>query len=429
MTGNPEPLPILVGLSGKRDLRGQESGLRRSIEAAFAQLDSAFPHAPKVLVTGLAEGADMLAAEVAVDQPQWRVMGLLPLGFPEYLTTMTDDAARERLTALLARPHVQYRTLASLDLPALNVRSPEIADCSDSSLHYEQLGLWLAERTAVMLAVLPAGETADRLGGTARVVLHRLSGAPDALGRAVTQLSNELAPHSVLDPPRPQPVWTIDLTGKINHNALPSMIIDPGSAEAIAAPSSPSDLAMLFPLAADIDRYNHYAGTKVNVTWPQATPEATDLISSYRVTLSKVQGKFQSYWKRCIWLLSIAFISAVLLFEVFAKLTSDFVLISATRLHLWAMPGYMLIVTSVMGLYLLAAWRCWQATHEVYRAVNEVLRVQRAWWLAGLTKPADRADHHYLLGADEPLGKVRQLAAAIITWARLFATAPRESFD
>ncbi len=423
MAGQPEPLPILIGLSGKRDLRGREDLLRRTLEATFATLDAEFPHAPKVLVTGLAEGADILASELALLRPFWRVAGLLPFALDDYAATMTDHAARERLRACLEQRRVRHRTLAPLTLPPPAERSKEIAGRSETSLHYEQLALWLTEHCTVLLTVLPADETADRPGGTGRVVLHARDGSPDALGRAVIDVSHELARHPVLDPPRPRPVWRIDLAGEPRNGKLPSAIVSPegGLAE-------PERLAAQFPLAADIDDYNYRARTDPGAGWPASRPEAANLVRSYRTALSGVQGSFQVYWKRCIWVLAAAFVLAVLLLEAFAKLGHDFPFADAIHLREWAMPAYVAILAGAMGLYLVAVRFRWQSTHEDYRAANEVLRVQHMWWQAGLTGPTHRADYYYLLGAEPPLANLRYWAATVVSWARILATPPEENW-
>jgi hypothetical protein len=196
-------------------------------------------------------------------------------------------------------------------------------------------------------------------------------------------------------------------------------------------PAKPADLAALFPLAADIDNYNDRADAVAGTDWPGPAPEATDLLRSYRATLSSAQGTFQTYWKCCIWALSAAFVLAVLLFEAFAKLTADFTFVPTIKLQMWAMPAYAMTVGAAVMVYGTAAWGRWQSIHEDYRAVSEVLRVQRSWWQAGLTRPEDRADHYYLLGllgADASLARVRQGAAAVITWVRLVANPPMENW-
>ena len=122
------------------------------------RLDVAFPDSPKVLITGLAESSDMLAAEVALERPTWLVVGLLPLPIQTYLGTMSNCATRQQFLTLLEHPRVRHRTLAPLMLTEHEVRSPDLAACSQSSLHYEQLGLCLAEHATVLLTILPRGK-------------------------------------------------------------------------------------------------------------------------------------------------------------------------------------------------------------------------------------------------------------------------------
>ena len=54
-----------------------------------------------------------------------------------------------------------------------------------------------------------------------------------------------------------------------------------------------------------------------------------------------------------------------------------------------------------------------QAVAEDYRAVAEILRVQRAWCAAGL---AARVDREHLQGVDQDLAPIRDCAKTIIAW-------------
>ena len=415
-----EPLPILIGLSGKRNLLGHEEPLRLTLEDAFATLDAEFPHAPKVLVTGLAEGADTIASEVALARPTWRVAGLLPMELNTYAATMTDDAARDRLRGLLAHPRVSYRELSPLQQGKIGTAA---TGSSMSSLHYEQLALWLVEHCAVLLVILPADEQSDRPGGTARVARHAREGRPDALGRAVIKASAELSLHPVLEPPRPRPVWRVDLVGELLDGRLASVIVLPEGGTA-----SPRGLAERFVPAEEINRYNRRAGTDARADWPVARPDGAALLALYRTALSTVQGSYQVYWKRCIWGLGAAFVLAVMLLEAFAKLGHGFPFAIAMHLHQWAIPAYVAILTFAVGLHLVASTRGWQSTHEDYRAVSEVLRVQRMWWQAGLTGSIHRADYYYLSGTGPPFANVRSWAAAFVTWVRILGNRPTEDW-
>lgn len=158
-----EPLPILVGLTGKRELRGQEERLRASLDAIYLALETAFPFSPKVLVTGLADGADMLATELVLLRPGWLAYGLLPCPLKQFRDTITDGEGSARLDCLLRHPKLRPHVLAPLNLGSSETRDAAIAPpITDSSLHYEQLGLWLAEHATILIAVRLTDEVADK---------------------------------------------------------------------------------------------------------------------------------------------------------------------------------------------------------------------------------------------------------------------------
>ncbi|MCZ8148166.1 MAG: hypothetical protein O9325_10005 [Roseomonas sp.] len=213
-----EALPILVGVTGKRDLAGRDEAVRRALTALFDALERAFPASPKVLVTGLAEGSDMLATEVALARPHWRVAGLLAFAEPDFIARFTGgDAARATFTRVTAHPRLRKITLAPLadSQPA----GPSRGDS------YEQLGLWLARNTAILIGVMPADEAEDRLGGTARVLGHRCRGTVDEPAMAVQHRSLEVAAPLPLDPPEPQPACILDLAGAADaRGALPVLL-------------------------------------------------------------------------------------------------------------------------------------------------------------------------------------------------------------
>ncbi len=182
-----EPFPILVGLTGKRALDGKDEVVAEALTAVFQAMDTAFPHSPKVLVTGLAEGADTVATRVALGRAGWRAIGLLPYSRHAYRASFSTDAARYAFDALLADPQLHCH-----ELPPLR---PDGADRTGShGPEYEQLGLWLAEHATILVGVLPAAEGEGRLGGSARVIANRCRGEPDAAGEAILARSTAIAP-------------------------------------------------------------------------------------------------------------------------------------------------------------------------------------------------------------------------------------------
>ena len=74
------PIPIVIGVTGHRLLREAD---RPALMAAFSrilgQLRRDYPHTPFLVLSALAEGADRLAAWVALDFPGTHLAALLPL--------------------------------------------------------------------------------------------------------------------------------------------------------------------------------------------------------------------------------------------------------------------------------------------------------------------------------------------------------------
>ena len=56
-----ETVPVVVGVTGHRVLRGEDrSALRQAVRTELKKLQALCPHSPLVLLTSLAEGADLL---------------------------------------------------------------------------------------------------------------------------------------------------------------------------------------------------------------------------------------------------------------------------------------------------------------------------------------------------------------------------------
>jgi hypothetical protein len=214
-----ERVPILVGITGKRDLKGQDDVVRDRLRAAFDQLDRETPRAPKVLLSGMAIGADTIAATLALARPDWLVAAVLPFDAETYFEDF-DSTSLAVLETLLADPRVKTCPLPVLTNPFTGepCTREELRNSANAAsplrvMHYEQLGLWLAHASTLLVAVLPKHEQPDQAGGTARVVQYRLSGRPDTVATRVMETSDVVAPPLTLDIAPLGPVWLIDAPG------------------------------------------------------------------------------------------------------------------------------------------------------------------------------------------------------------------------
>jgi hypothetical protein len=86
---NPSLVPFVVAVTGHRDLRAQdEEALRRQVGKVLAGFRERMPSTPLLVMSGLAEGADQLVAEVALEQGA-SVAVVLPLPLEIYKTQMS----------------------------------------------------------------------------------------------------------------------------------------------------------------------------------------------------------------------------------------------------------------------------------------------------------------------------------------------------
>lgn len=185
---------FVVGVTGHRDLiRDDVAGLTQEIFDTLDNVRHNFTHLPVRLVTGLAEGADTLAAEVALD------MGLpvsvvlpMPLNFYEQ---DFEGAALGRFKELLEHEHVDCFEIPLAERNA----GKESLTAEDRVIQYEMLMDFLNRRSNILLALWDGKMLTDK-GGTSDVIATYLSGrgrhqSPVMLpaGKAVFEDCGEIA--------------------------------------------------------------------------------------------------------------------------------------------------------------------------------------------------------------------------------------------
>ncbi len=102
------PFPLVVGVTGHRDLR--EADLPPLREAVCAVLNTYRTNLPRTAITilsSLADGADRLVARVALERG-CSLAAALPMPREEFKTTLKDDAARAEFDWLLAQCTAQF---------------------------------------------------------------------------------------------------------------------------------------------------------------------------------------------------------------------------------------------------------------------------------------------------------------------------------
>jgi len=435
-------IPVFMGITGKRVLHDDPAEnerlaqvVRARIDKVLDRLDQELPRVTKILLTGGAAGVDLIAArrvlglDGARPRPDWFVTVVLPFAKDLFREDFEADEW-ELLEEVLAHPRARCTELPRLrtDLarpPDLDAATDPLSRANqdpqwqdERRRHYEQVGLWIVDTANILLAVMRADEAAEKVGGTARVVACRRSGRPDDIARSVIAASEApLAPRPDLVRPPQQYVWLIDPAAAVPADGLPVAVLPPmveqgATAHAYSHPGEGEDPGrrkehLQDSLAAAVTIQRLGAGPRAaEAEWPAGECPAT-LLQGMRHAQRPVRRHTQVLSKNAFTWLGALFVLAVLAFEVFAKF------FPGNHRVLLVYGG---LLGLILALYHFAKRQRWQPDAEDSRAIAELLRLQHAWWRAGL---ASRVDHFHLLGADQDLARVREGARNAVVWAEL----------
>ncbi len=153
-----EPIPprrIPVAVTGHRFLAEVEK-LQVAVQEALDRLEAAFPDGEPVIVSPLAEGADRLVAEIALER-RMRLFAPLPFAQEEYLEDFESEESKEQFVDLLEQ------AAEVIDLPPTEERNDA----------YAQVGEWVLNHSDAIIALWD-GQPSQGTGGTADVVERAL---------------------------------------------------------------------------------------------------------------------------------------------------------------------------------------------------------------------------------------------------------------
>ena len=177
--------PVIVGVTGHRNLTRDDAGLMRIIEREIAKIARRYRDAPLLILSGLAEGADRLVV-AAAGALGGKHVAVLPL--PDALYT------RDFATAASRSDYAKLRAKATRGIKApLMASRRALGNYGEKRNHqYAWIGAYIAKRAQVLIALWD-GAPARGTGGTAQVVgwyladktprNYRISQAPRLKGR------------------------------------------------------------------------------------------------------------------------------------------------------------------------------------------------------------------------------------------------------
>ena len=159
-------IPIVVGVTGHRALRPEDrETLLGAVERELTKLREKVPHSPLLLLTSLAEGADLLCADAA------RALGIpvavaLPMAAEDYAAPFPEEEKR--------RFEDHCREAESVFVVPSSEEAPETPD---RDWYYRQAGIYVSTHCHLLLALWDGGSAREQGCGTAEAVSFALGGA------------------------------------------------------------------------------------------------------------------------------------------------------------------------------------------------------------------------------------------------------------
>ena len=178
-----ERIPLMVGVTGHRAIRPEDrpalvAGVKRELE----KLEQRYPHSPLVMLNSLAEGADQLCAQAAVEMGI-PLVAALPMARSDYEKDF-EGAALDGFRSLCDRAEQCFVVPATEAAPG----SP------DRRFFYRQAGIYVSSHCHVLLALWDGGPgkngcgTAEAVSFALQQSYHPLLSAPLFSARLVIHL-------------------------------------------------------------------------------------------------------------------------------------------------------------------------------------------------------------------------------------------------
>jgi hypothetical protein len=171
---------LVVGVTGHRVLAETEK-VRTAIHNALRRIAASYSMRKIRIESSLAEGADRLAASIALTDFGAELVAVLPLPAADYVTDFLAESSKNAFKTLLRRASEVF------ELPPMDTRNEA----------YEQAGILIVERCDVLLAVWDGAPEQGRGGTAAGVRRARAKRLPIAWVKAGNRIPGTMQPTSL----------------------------------------------------------------------------------------------------------------------------------------------------------------------------------------------------------------------------------------
>ncbi len=390
--------PLVIGVSGHRDLHVEAVPLvSRQVDEFLADLRRRLPDTELRIMTGMAQGADLLVARAAV-KAGCKVDAVLPMRLERYIEDFGAESGAA-LRALLADPAVTCTVLAAP--PGSDPNAPHGAS---RAIFYANLTQVLTAKCNLLLALWD-GRTSRLEGGTADTVLRYL-GARTHPGHGDSAIEVQAADAAAEAAWGPHFVYWVP-TPRGDGAAVPS---EPGYLTGIGENLlAAHGTAMPHPLAqqfAELNTYNReferlngkHAFERLDSLLPTLGPidshadlEGLQKIDAEYGKADALAIYHQRHSDRLFRWFSYTASGMALLFLVYAKLWANSLLLSVYLT---------LLLLSVAVFHRLRSHQ-WFSKHLVYRVLAETMRIKFFLRAAGADRLVSATELINLTGIDQ----------------------------
>ena len=155
-------IPLIFGVTGHRDLRPEDREKHiKAIKNIFTKYNNEYPNTPLILISALADGADMLVASVACEM-DIELHVLIPYNQGDYLNSIDDKELFHELSQK-----------AGDEVKVLECEQNEDGKFTHC---YQQLGEQIADSSNILIALWDGVEEPSNNGGTAAIVRYQRDG-------------------------------------------------------------------------------------------------------------------------------------------------------------------------------------------------------------------------------------------------------------
>jgi hypothetical protein len=398
-TSEAQYVPLVVGVTGHRDLVGAELGqIRERVRSFLAGLMKQFPDLPLMVMTPLAEGADRLVAEVAVefDIP---VVILLPMPQSVYQTDFSGQSLDE------FRSMTELGEIVELPLVGSNTLQSVAVSGNARDLQYAQLGAYLAAHSHILLALWD-GKQNQAPGGTAHVVqFHQ---------HDVIELIAEGQHRSPIDFAEDESDLVYHIICSRREDGAPADGLRAGNAHWLTrddvnprTDEMPEGYAVVFGRMAEFNR-DLAQPVDMSASYPLVSEasaagvgEALSCIDSLFHPADLLAARFQRRAHRALLVSHTLAVLAGLSFIVWADLPEQDYMIYP----------YLIFIALTLLVFDAERRGGWQRKSLDYRVLAEGLRVQFYWALAGvkMANPSRFSHDSFLRQQDLELGWIRNV--------------------